>query len=82
MEKDRPISPLQIDCQTIPAGAHNDYSLGDLNNMPVSSSEHSEQILETLKEFVREKLHRTVLSFADFKKLLLLRQTGKFYHFG
>ena len=78
--EERPVSPMEVDCQSIAVGVYSDSAAGELNSkMPisVSNSEHSEQLMETLKQFVHDKLHRTVLSFADFKKLLLLRQTGK-----
>ena len=63
-------SPMEVDCKEV---TNNDIN-HELKKEPLSANSDS---LKILQEFVREKLHRTVLSFADFKKLLLLRQTGK-----
>ena len=64
-------SPMEVDCKEM---TNNDVMNHELKKEPLSANSDS---LKILQEFVREKLHRTVLSFADFKKLLLLRQTGK-----
>ena len=67
-------SPMEIDCQEV---ASSDFN-HDLHKEPFSANgEHLQDSLRILQEFVREKLHRTVLSLADFKRLLLLRQTGE-----
>ena len=65
------LSPMEIDCKEVASS--------DLNHKePFSANgEHLQDSLKILQEFVREKLHRTVLSLADFKRLLLLRQTGE-----
>ena len=69
-------SPMEIDCKEI---ANSDFN-HDLHKEPFSANgEHLQDSLKILQEFVREKLHRTVLSLADFKRLLLLRQTGEWY---
>lgn len=67
-------SPMEIDCKEVKSNELNHQE----NKQPLSAnSEQFQDLLSILQEFVREKLHRTVLSFADFKNLLLLRQTGK-----
>ena len=67
-------SPMEIDCKEV-AGSDLNH---DLHKEPFSANgEHLQDSLKILQEFVREKLHRTVLSLADFKRLLLLRQTGE-----
>ena len=68
-------SPMEIDCKEV-AGSDLNH---DLHKEPFSANgEHLQDSLKILQEFVREKLHRTVLSLADFKRLLLLRQTGEY----
>ncbi|XP_048575681.1 DNA-directed RNA polymerase III subunit RPC5-like isoform X2 [Nematostella vectensis] len=52
---------------------------GDIHvtKQPLSAdSEHFQEVFKRLQDFVSEKLHRTVLSFAEFKRLLLLKQTA------
>ena len=67
-------TPMEVDCNEL---MNNDIN-HEIKKEPVSvNSEHHQDSLKILQEFVKEKLHRTVLSFADFKKLILLRQTGK-----
>lgn len=67
-------SPMEIDCKEVASSDSNH----DLHKEPFSANgEHLQDLLKILQEFVREKLHRTVLSLADFKRLLLLRQTGE-----
>ena len=68
-------SPMEIDCKEVTG---NDCNHEERNKEPLSANgEHLQPSLRILQEFVREKLHRTVLSLADFKRLLLLRQTGE-----
>ena len=68
-------SPMEIDCKEVTT--NNDLN-HEIKKEPLSANgEHFQDLLKILQEFVQEKLHRTVLSFADFKKLLLLRQTGE-----
>ena len=67
-------SPMEIDCKEVASSDLNH----DLHKEPFSANgEHLQNSLKILQEFVQEKLHRTVLSLADFKRLLLLRQTGE-----
>lgn len=67
-------SPMEIDCKEVASGDCNH----ELHKEPFpANGEHLQDSLKILQEFVREKLHRTVLSLADFKRLLLLRQTGE-----
>lgn len=67
-------TPMEVDCNEV---LNKDIN-HEIKKEPMSgNSEHHQDSLKILQEFVKEKLHRTVLSFADFKKLLLLRQTGK-----
>ena len=67
-------SPMEIDCKEVIHNEHNQ----EVKKEPLSAdNEHFPDSRSILEEFVKEKLHRTVLSFADFKNLLLLRQTGK-----
>ena len=63
-------SPMEVDCKEMTSNDVNH----EIKKEPLTANSDP---LKILQEFVREKLHRTVLSFADFKKLLLLRQTGK-----
>ena len=68
------LSPMEIDCKEVASSDLNH----DLHKEPFSANgEHLQDSLKILQEFIREKLHRTVLSLADFKRLLLLRQTGE-----
>ena len=67
-------SPMEIDCKEVTSNDMNH----ELRKEPLSTNDtHVQDSLNILQEFVREKLHRTVLSLADFKRLLLLRQTGE-----
>ena len=69
---------MEVDCKEVASKDLNN----DIKKEPLShNSEHLIDVLNVLQDFVREKLHRTVLSFADFKKLLLLRQTGESFNF-
>ncbi|XP_044185090.1 DNA-directed RNA polymerase III subunit RPC5-like isoform X1 [Acropora millepora] len=66
-------SPMEIDCKEVIHNEHNQ----EVKKEPLSAdNEHFPDSRSILEEFVKEKLHRTVLSFADFKNLLLLRQTA------
>ncbi|KAM7448595.1 DNA-directed RNA polymerase III subunit RPC5 [Porites harrisoni] len=67
-------SPMEVDCKEVTSNNVNHAIKKE--PMPVANGEHFADALKVLQEFVREKLHRTVLSFAEFKKLLLLRQTA------
>ncbi len=67
-------SPMEIDCKEV---ASNDLNHEQRKEPIAANDEHLHGLLKILQEFVREKLHRTVLSLADFKRLLLLRQTGE-----
>lgn len=67
-------SPMEIDCKEV---IHNEENQEVKKEPLPADNEHFPDPRSILEEFVREKLHRTVLSFADFKNLLLLRQTGK-----
>lgn len=65
---------MEIDCKEV---ACNNMNHG-LRKEPLATNDtHVQDLLKILQDFVREKLHRTVLSLADFKRLLLLRQTGE-----
>lgn len=67
-------SPMEIDCKDVASSDINH----ELRKEPFAANgEHLQDSLIILQEFVHEKLHRTVLSLADFKRLLLLRQTGE-----
>ena len=68
-------SPMEVDCKEVTSNLVNHVIKKE--PMPVANGEHFPDALKVLQEFVREKLHRTVLSFSEFKKLLLLRQTGE-----
>lgn len=65
--------PMEVDCKEVASNSHisNSFAKAPMN------IEHLTEVLKVLEDFVRKKLCRTVLSFAEFKKLLLLRQTGK-----
>ena len=68
--------PMEVDCKETTSNVSN-HNI-KIKKEPLSANdEHFQESLNILQEFVREKLHRTVLSFAEFKKLLLLRQTGE-----
>ena len=69
-------SPMEVDCKEVTSNTVVNHAIKK-EPMPVANGEHFADALKVLQEFVREKLHRTVLSFAEFKKLLLLRQTGE-----
>lgn len=67
--------PMEVDCKETTSNVSN-HNI-KIKKEPLSANdEHFQDSLNILQEFVREKLHRTVLSFAEFKKLLLLRQTA------
>ena len=66
--------PMEIDCKEVASNNMNH----ELRKEPLATNDtHVQDLLKILQDFVREKLHRTVLSLADFKRLLLLRQTGE-----
>ena len=66
--------PMEIDCKEV---ASNNMNL-ELRKEPLATNDtHVQDLFKILQDFVREKLHRTVLSLADFKRLLLLRRTGE-----
>ena len=69
-------SPMEVDCKEV---IHNEHNHEITKESLSVNNEHYSDSRTILQEFVKEKLHRTVLSFADFKKLLLLRQTGKLH---
>ncbi|RMX48356.1 hypothetical protein pdam_00016298 [Pocillopora damicornis] len=65
--------PMEIDCKEVASNNMNH----ELRKEPLATNDtHVQDLLKILQDFVREKLHRTVLSLADFKRLLLLRQTA------
>lgn len=65
--------PMEIDCKEVASNNRNPQ----LPKEPLSTNDtHVRDTLKILQDFVHEKLHRTVLSLADFKRLLLLRQTA------
>lgn len=65
--------PMEIDCKEVASNNMNPQ----LPKEPLSTNDtHVRDTLKILQDFVHEKLHRTVLSLADFKRLLLLRQTA------
>ncbi|XP_068672211.1 DNA-directed RNA polymerase III subunit RPC5-like isoform X1 [Montipora foliosa] len=66
-------SPMEVDCKEV---IHNEHNHEITKESLSVNNEHYSDSRTILQEFVKEKLHRTVLSFADFKKLLLLRQTA------
>ncbi|XP_066026635.1 DNA-directed RNA polymerase III subunit RPC5-like isoform X1 [Pocillopora verrucosa] len=65
--------PMEIDCKEVASNNMNH----ELRKEPLATNDtHVQDLLKILQDFVREKLHRTVLSLADFKRLLLLRRTA------
>jgi hypothetical protein len=72
----RSVSPMEVDCKGVTRNEQMDTD-GVLPNAPLSEdSEYFEEAFKKLQDFVCEKLQRTVLSFKEFKRLLLLKQTG------
>lgn len=76
-DKDMPVprspSPMEVDCKEVPISNDTDSSL---SKPPLLDSEQSDALFNILQDFVCNKLNRTILSIKEFKRLLLLKQTG------
>lgn len=65
---------MEVDCKEV---TRTDETNTSLSKAPLTmDSEHFEEAFVKLQDFVCSKLNRTILSFKEFKRLLLLKQTG------